>query len=165
MDGSVLSSCVNASTLALADAGIPMSHMLVSCTLGISCASNISTGQQKFQCSLEIPEHYTENMEGNIFLIDLNGSEDSGMVSGNVRNNNNLPGMCLIAKVKQSSETDSTNTLSCELVALEIYHRIPFQVIEAAQESANLACQKIYTLLNESCKYNYVVNYPEKFAT
>ncbi|CAK9297958.1 unnamed protein product [Gordionus sp. m RMFG-2023] len=121
-------------------AGILMFHLLVSCTLGISCASNISTSQQKFQCSKEISENYTENMEGNIFLIDLNGSEDYGMVSGNDKNNNDLPGLCLIAKVRQSSETNFTNSLSCELVALEIYPRIPFHVIEPAQESANIAC-------------------------
>lgn len=38
-DGSVLAACVNAATLALIDAGIPMSDYIIACTAGLTLSS------------------------------------------------------------------------------------------------------------------------------
>ena len=56
-DGSLLAACINACTLALVDAGVPMLDYLVSCTAG-STAS------------------YASNDEAADPLLDLNGTEE-----------------------------------------------------------------------------------------
>ena len=56
-DGSLLAACLNATTLALVDAGIPMSDYIVACTSG-STAS------------------YSNNEESADPLLDLNGTEE-----------------------------------------------------------------------------------------
>lgn len=56
-DGSLLAACLNAATLALIDAGIPMHDYIIACTAG-STAS------------------YTANDEGADPLLDLNGLEE-----------------------------------------------------------------------------------------
>ena len=56
-DGSVLAACLNASTLALIDAGVPMSDYIAACTAG-----STST--------------YIENEESADPLLDLNGMEE-----------------------------------------------------------------------------------------
>lgn len=56
-DGSLLSACLNASTLALIDAGIPMTDYIVSCTAGSTSS-------------------YSSNDETADPLLDLNGMEE-----------------------------------------------------------------------------------------
>jgi exosome complex component RRP41 len=56
-DGSLLAACLNASTLALIDAGIPMSDYIVSCTAGSTSS-------------------YSSNDEKADPLLDLNGLEE-----------------------------------------------------------------------------------------
>ncbi|KAI9651828.1 MAG: Exosome non-catalytic core component [Trizodia sp. TS-e1964] len=56
-DGSLLAACLNAATLALIDAGIPMSDYLVACTAGSTSS-------------------YSSNDEGADSLVDLNGREE-----------------------------------------------------------------------------------------
>lgn len=43
-DGSTLAACINAATLALIDAGVPMSDYLVACTAGTTTAASGSQG-------------------------------------------------------------------------------------------------------------------------
>lgn len=61
-DGALLAACINAATLALVDAGIPMSDYLVACTAGstLSASSSLRTGIE-------------ENPDP---LLDLNGTEE-----------------------------------------------------------------------------------------
>lgn len=59
-DGSLLAACLNAATLALIDAGIPMSDYIVACTAG-----STST--------------YSSNDESADPLLDLNGTEEQGL--------------------------------------------------------------------------------------
>ena len=56
-DGSLLAACLNAATLALIDAGIPMSDYIVACTSGSTSS-------------------YTSNDESADPLLDLNGMEE-----------------------------------------------------------------------------------------
>lgn len=65
-DGSILATCVNACTLALIDAGVPMSDYVVACTAG-----SHSTGNSKNKS-----EDEKENP-----LLDLNNYEESDLPS------------------------------------------------------------------------------------
>ena len=56
-DGSLLAACLNAATLALVDAGIPMSDYIIACTAGSTSS-------------------YTSNDESADPLLDLNGLEE-----------------------------------------------------------------------------------------
>src|SRR5271154_5818370 len=56
-DGSLLAACINATTLALIDAGIPMRDYVVACTAGSTSS-------------------YSSNDEKADPLLDLNGSEE-----------------------------------------------------------------------------------------
>ena len=56
-DGSLLAACLNAATLALIDAGIPMSDYIVACTAGSTSS-------------------YSSNDESADPLLDLNGTEE-----------------------------------------------------------------------------------------
>lgn len=56
-DGSLLAACINAATLALIDAGVPMSDYIVACTAGSTSS-------------------YSANDENADPLLDLNGTEE-----------------------------------------------------------------------------------------
>lgn len=63
-DGSLLAACLNASTLALIDAGVPMTDYIIACTSGSltpSVSSNDSSGRQDGDADP---------------LLDLNGQEE-----------------------------------------------------------------------------------------
>ena len=66
LDGSLLAACLNASTLALIDAGIPMTDYIVACTAG-STSPTFSTSTN--------PSH-NGNEENADPLLDLNGTEE-----------------------------------------------------------------------------------------
>jgi exosome complex component RRP41 len=67
LDGSLLAACLNASTLALIDAGIPMADYIVACTAG-STSPTFSTSSTN--------PSYEGNEENADPLLDLNGTEE-----------------------------------------------------------------------------------------
>jgi len=67
LDGSLLAACLNASTLALIDSGIPMADYIVACTAG-STSPTLSTSVN--------PSHHNGNEGSADPLLDLNGTEE-----------------------------------------------------------------------------------------
>lgn len=63
LDGALLAACLNAATLALIDAGIPMSDYIVACTSGSTSSTSPDQGSDG---SVEQPDP----------LLDLNGGEE-----------------------------------------------------------------------------------------
>lgn len=73
LDGSLLAALINASTLALIDAGIPMSDYLVACTAGSTVNQSNSKGAPP---QSSIPGLATLSDEVDDPLLDLNGLEE-----------------------------------------------------------------------------------------
>lgn len=67
LDGSLLAACLNASTLALIDAGIPMADYIVACTAGSTSLTFSTSGTNPSHDGRE------ENADP---LLDLNGTEE-----------------------------------------------------------------------------------------
>lgn len=65
LDGALLAACINAATLALVDAGVPMSDYMVACTSG-STAATYSTDYGPNADAADAPDP----------LLDLNGGEE-----------------------------------------------------------------------------------------
>ena len=63
-DGSLLAACLNAATLALIDAGVPMKDYIVACTSGLTPPASTSGGS------------WGGNNETSDPLLDLNGMEE-----------------------------------------------------------------------------------------
>lgn len=74
LDGSLLSALINASTLALIDAGIPMSDYLTSCTAGLTSSTSSSQAPRP---QAAIPGlHSLGDEDVDDPLLDLNGLEE-----------------------------------------------------------------------------------------
>lgn len=67
LDGALLAACINAATLALIDAGVPMSDYIVACTSGTITSSNSISNAD--------PEKNTSSDPSDP-LLDLNASEE-----------------------------------------------------------------------------------------
>lgn len=67
LDGALLAACINAATLALIDAGVPMSDYIVACTSGTTTTSNSISNTD--------PEKNTSS-DPTDPLLDLNASEE-----------------------------------------------------------------------------------------
>lgn len=76
LDGSLLSALINASTLALIDAGIPMSDYLTSCTAGLTSSTSNSTPQVKTQSAIPGLNNLGGDEDVDDPLLDLNALEE-----------------------------------------------------------------------------------------
>src|ERR1700712_4122877 len=76
LDGSLLAALINASTLALIDAGIPMSDYLTSCTAGLTSSTTNSTPQVKTQSAIPGLNNLGADEDVDDPLLDLNGLEE-----------------------------------------------------------------------------------------
>ncbi|KAF2404134.1 ribosomal protein S5 domain 2-like protein [Trichodelitschia bisporula] len=80
-DGALLAACINAATLALIDAGVPMSDYLVACTAGSTTHASASAPQKPVGQQASIPGLSSLSGGGNFEdtddpLLDLNGLEE-----------------------------------------------------------------------------------------
>src|ERR1700761_4612724 len=74
-DGSLLAALINASTLALIDAGVPMSDYLCACTAGSTTNSNTSRAAPRPQAAIPgLSNLGDEDVDDP--LLDLNGLEE-----------------------------------------------------------------------------------------
>lgn len=68
LDGALLAACINAATLALIDAGVPMSDYIVACTSGTTTTTSSST--------LNSHDSGNTSSDPSDPLLDLNASEE-----------------------------------------------------------------------------------------
>lgn len=73
-DGSLLAALINASTLALIDAGVPMSDYLTACTAGSTVSSTASKATPRPQAAIPGLSNLVDDVEDP--LLDLNGLEE-----------------------------------------------------------------------------------------
>jgi exosome complex component RRP41 len=73
-DGSILAALINASTLALIDAGVPMSDYLCACTAGSTANSSSSNAAPRPQAALPGLSNLGDDVDDP--LLDLNGMEE-----------------------------------------------------------------------------------------
>jgi len=74
LDGSLLAALINASTLALIDAGIPMSDYLTSCTAGLTTSSTASAAPRPQAAIPGLSNLGDDDVDDP--LLDLNGLEE-----------------------------------------------------------------------------------------
>ena len=73
-DGSLLAALINASTLALIDAGVPMSDYLTACTAGSTVSTTASKATPRPQAAMPGLSNLVDDVEDP--LLDLNGLEE-----------------------------------------------------------------------------------------